>query len=141
MRGTGEKLGPALNLPRLYAVLVNPGVSFPTRNLFGGYFSAAKRRRGRTHGESETLTMSALVTMLVASRNDLEPAAIALQPAIADVLAALRERPGCRLARMSGSGATCFGLFVSARSAARAAQTLRRRDPNWWVRTSVLGKS
>jgi len=72
-------------------------------------------------------------------RNDLEEPAIRLQPAIATVLAALRDTPGCALARMSGSGATCFGLFATSRAAATAAQRLRDRHPGWWVRATVLG--
>jgi 4-diphosphocytidyl-2-C-methyl-D-erythritol kinase len=72
-------------------------------------------------------------------RNDLEEPAIRLQPTIATALGALRDTPGCALARMSGSGATCFGLFDTSRAAAAAARRLRSRHPTWWVRTTVLG--
>jgi 4-diphosphocytidyl-2-C-methyl-D-erythritol kinase len=71
--------------------------------------------------------------------NDLEPAAMALHPAIAQVLAALRALAGCRLARMSGSGASCFALFDSRRAAAAAARALRLAHPQWWIRPTVLG--
>jgi 4-diphosphocytidyl-2-C-methyl-D-erythritol kinase len=77
--------------------------------------------------------------MVAESRNDLEAPAIKLQPVIGDVLSALRELPGCRLARMSGSGATCFGLFDSGRAATAAARVLRERHPPWWVRPMTLG--
>src|SRR5215510_3779007 len=72
-------------------------------------------------------------------RNDLEGPAIELEPAIAEVLAVLRKLLGCRLARMSGSGATCFGLFDSTRAASAAARTLRVGYPAWWTRATVLG--
>ena len=71
--------------------------------------------------------------------NDLEAAAIALHPAIAQALAALRALDGCRLARMSGSGASCFGLFDSNRAATAAARALRLEHPQWWIRPTVLG--
>jgi 4-diphosphocytidyl-2-C-methyl-D-erythritol kinase len=76
--------------------------------------------------------------MLAAERNDLEPAAIALAPAIAVVLKTLRNSSGCRLARMSGAGATCFGLYGSSRAAASAARRISAEHPRWWVRASVL---
>ncbi len=83
--------------------------------------------------------MTELIAGLAADRNDLEAPAISIQPVIADVLDALRALPGCQLARMSGSGATCFGLFGSARAANAAAKTLRERHPSWWVRATTLG--
>jgi 4-diphosphocytidyl-2-C-methyl-D-erythritol kinase len=71
--------------------------------------------------------------------NDLEAPAIALHPAIPQALAALRALPGCLLARMSGSGASCFGLFDSSRAVAAAARALRVEHPQWWIRPTVLG--
>ena len=75
---------------------------------------------------------------IVNDRNDLEAPAIGLQPVIAEVLDALRSTPACRLARMSGSGATCFGLFDSTRAAVAAARALRGAHPTWWVRATAL---
>jgi 4-diphosphocytidyl-2-C-methyl-D-erythritol kinase len=80
-----------------------------------------------------------LLEWLAREANDLEPPALALAPAIADVLSALRENAGCRLARMSGSGATCFALFLSAAEAAAAARRLRAQFPQWWICETVLG--
>jgi 4-diphosphocytidyl-2-C-methyl-D-erythritol kinase len=80
-----------------------------------------------------------LLAEIANGRNDLEAPAIELEPAIADTLAVLRKLPGCRLARMSGSGATCFALFNSSRATAAAARTLRVGYPAWWVRATVLG--
>jgi 4-diphosphocytidyl-2-C-methyl-D-erythritol kinase len=71
-------------------------------------------------------------------RNDLEPVAVKIQPVIAEVLSLLREAQGCTLARMSGSGATCFGLFDSDASAANAAAALQSLHPKWWVEASAL---
>jgi 4-diphosphocytidyl-2-C-methyl-D-erythritol kinase len=79
------------------------------------------------------------VAAVAESLNDLEAPAIKLQPVIADVLSELRQLAGCQLARMSGSGATCFGLFDSGRAAAAAARVLRASHPSWWVRATALG--
>jgi len=80
-----------------------------------------------------------LIASLARERNDLEPAAIERAPVIARALAALRREPGCGLARMSGSGATCFGLFVSSRTATAAARSITTARPGWWVRSTVVG--
>jgi 4-diphosphocytidyl-2-C-methyl-D-erythritol kinase len=81
----------------------------------------------------------ALLAWLASERNDLESAAIMIAPQIADVLRAITELAGCRLARMSGSGSACFGLFDSARATATAARQLAAARPSWWVRAGVLG--
>ena len=140
MRGIGEVLSAPLTMPKLAAVLVNPGVAVPTRDVFamlglkpGGERTRAARARALPRDRD------GLVEFLAGERNDLEPAAIKLQPVIARVLAALRKEPGCELARMSGSGATCFGLFTSARAATAAARSLSAEQPRWWVKATVLG--
>ena len=94
---------------------------------------------GQTAPAAKPLGPAALLAEIASGRNDLEAPAIELEPAIADVLAVLRKLPGCRLARMSGSGPTCFGLFDSSRAASAAARTLRIGYPAWWVRATVLG--
>jgi 4-diphosphocytidyl-2-C-methyl-D-erythritol kinase len=81
---------------------------------------------------------AALLTTLCASANDLEAPARRLAPAIADVLLRLKALPGCLLARMSGSGATCFALFDNCRASAGAAKALARDEPGWWVRPTLL---
>jgi 4-diphosphocytidyl-2-C-methyl-D-erythritol kinase len=81
----------------------------------------------------------ALIERLAASGNDLEPPAIALRPEIGTVRAAIQLLSGCRMARMSGSGATCFGLFDHAGAAEAAARQLQRERPSWWVKASRLG--
>jgi 4-diphosphocytidyl-2-C-methyl-D-erythritol kinase len=140
MRGIGEMLSAPLTIPKLSAVLVNPGVAVPTRDVFAmlGLKAGGPRRRAAPARRLPS-ARKALFELLADGRNDLEPAAVKLQPVIARVLAALRDAPGCRLARMSGSGATCFGLFTSARAAAAAARKLKAAYPRWWVKATVLG--
>src|SRR5262249_28437147 len=81
----------------------------------------------------------ALLAWLASERNDLQNAAISIAPQIADVLRAIAALAGCRLARMSGSGSACFGLFDSARAAAGAAKHLAAAHPSWWVRAGLMG--
>jgi 4-diphosphocytidyl-2-C-methyl-D-erythritol kinase len=145
MRGIGDVLSEPLDLPTLPAVLVNPAVAVPTREVFAalrlaaGQVAPAAPPRGTTSLGATSLAVTTLADEIANGRNDLEAPAIELQPVIADVLAVLRKLPGCKLSRMSGSGATCFGLFDATRSAAAAARTLRVGYPAWWVRATVLG--
>jgi 4-diphosphocytidyl-2-C-methyl-D-erythritol kinase len=136
MRGIGDILSDPLDLPRLFALLVNPGVAVATADVFA---ALAAPPAGQTAPAAQPLGPAALLAEIASGRNDLEAPAIELEPAIADVLAVLRKLPGCRLARMSGSGPTCFGLFDSRRAASAAARTLRVGYPAWWVRATVLG--
>ena len=145
MRGVGDVLSAPLDLPRLFAVLVNPGVAVSTRDVFAT-LNLASRPTSSGDSSSSPLVVegwggepTAFVTALAKDRNDLEAPAIELEPAIAELLSVLHELPGCRLARMSGSGATCFGLFPTNAAAAAAARTLRVGYPQWWVRATVLG--
>jgi len=85
------------------------------------------------------MTESALLAALAEGRNDMEEAAIALQPAIEQVHRALATEPACRLVRMSGSGATVFGLFPSCRAAAQAAKHLKAEHPEWWIKPTLFG--
>ncbi|MBV9778127.1 MAG: 4-(cytidine 5'-diphospho)-2-C-methyl-D-erythritol kinase, partial [Acetobacteraceae bacterium] len=126
MGGVGEILAPSPALPQCGLALLNPGVPVATADVF----------RHRVGGFSEPVALmdgwadaAAMATGLAALRNDLEPAAVALCPSIGVALGALRRAPGCLLARMSGSGGTCFGLFATP-DEARAAQALARLD--WW---------
>lgn len=127
MQGVGEMLAAAPALPPLGMVLVNPGVPVSTPAVF----------RARTAAFSRTAVLpdrwadaAAMAGDLAALTNDLEPPAMMLEPAIGAVLAALRALPGVLLARMSGSGATCFALFRSEADAAAAARAVAR--PGWW---------
>jgi len=138
MAGRGEYVAPVGELPRSAILLVNPGVAVSTAEVF--------RRLGRTvqdvlvtvpplppvaHG------LPGLLRYLAETRNDMEEAARAIAPAIGDVLDGLREN-GAALARMCGSGATCYGLFASEAKAAHAAQALSAAHPAWWVKATRI---
>jgi 4-diphosphocytidyl-2-C-methyl-D-erythritol kinase len=140
MRGVGEVLGPPSAMPRLAAVLVNPGVAVPTAGVFKALAAPALSSAPKVD-DFAVETAPALLAALAVRRNDLEAPAIGLQPVIGDALAALRDAPGCRLARMSGSGATCFGLFDSAAAAQAAAGVLSAAQPGWWVRATAFNSS
>ncbi len=140
MRGIGEVLSGPLALPPLPAVLVNPGVALATRSVFDGWKPMSSPAAALDDTAIGRLTdAKELVHLLAAQSNDLEAPAIGLRPAVADVLAALRALDGCGLARMSGSGATCFGLFASADAAAAAEKVLPIKQPGWWVKATMLG--
>jgi 4-diphosphocytidyl-2-C-methyl-D-erythritol kinase len=139
MRGIGEILSEPLVVAPLPAVLVNPGVAVATKPVFAAWTPAAEPSTPFDLAAAKGGGIERLLYLLAAQANDLETAAIQLAPAIAGVLAGLRALPGCRLARMSGSGATCFGLFSSTAEAIAAAKIAQRRNPDWWVRACALG--
>ncbi len=139
MSGIGNLLSPPLDLPQLAAVLVNPRVAVPTKGVFEKLAAPRVVLAAKVSEDCPPPDRAGLIEYLAARGNDLEAPAIALQPVVADVLEALRRLSGCRLARMSGSGATCFALFDSAKAAATAARALRNRKPGWWVRSAMLG--
>jgi 4-diphosphocytidyl-2-C-methyl-D-erythritol kinase len=140
MSGIGDKLSAALSLPKLPALLVNPGAAVPTKRVFAGWSPAANSVPALDLAALAKVTGQADLLQLIAPQpNDLESAAIAVAAVIGDLLAALRALPGCRLARMSGSGATCIGLFSSAADSAAAAGALSAKYPQWWVCETTLG--
>jgi 4-diphosphocytidyl-2-C-methyl-D-erythritol kinase len=140
MRGVGEKLSGPLVLPPLPAVLVNPGVALATKLVFAGWKPVAEPPVVFDPGVvARETSADQFLQYLATQPNDLEDAAMMLAPAIADVLAALRALSGCRLARMSGSGATCFGLFSSTAAAATAAVNLQAKHSSWWISETALG--
>jgi 4-diphosphocytidyl-2-C-methyl-D-erythritol kinase len=127
MSGIGDILTPAPRLPSFGMVLVNPGVPVSTAAVFEARRAGFSPAAILPEAWADAAAMARDLARLV---NDLEPPALAIEPAIGTVLQALRSLPGCRLARMSGSGATCFGLFETSAEAARAAAALAR--PGWW---------
>jgi len=140
MHGIGEKLSVPLVLPALPAVLVNPGTALATKDVFAGWVQAKKPAAPFDLAAlAKAERYEELLRLLELQDNDLEAAAIALAPVIAAVLAALRALPGCGLARMSGSGSTCFALFSSKAEAAAAEKILSGKHPHWWVRACALG--
>ena len=129
MSGIGERLDP-IDLPPFWIVLLNPGVPVATAAAFAGLASPDNPPLHVPPGFADA---AALFSWLAGQRNDLEPVATELAPPVAEALAALAAQPGCRLARMSGSGATCFGLFAAPAPALAAADALRRLTPESWV--------
>lgn len=131
MRGQGEVLEPAPPFPAFWLVLANPLRAVPTAEVFAGLERRDNPPADRPPARFDDLGL--LVAWLARQRNDLEAPARAFAPVVGAVLGALRWTQGCLLARMSGSGATCFGMFASERDALRAAQAIRARQPDWWV--------
>lgn len=140
MRGTGDRLGTPLTARPLLAVLANPGVHLETKAVFGkmGLKAGQEGVPGQHPDIHDGLDEPSYFEGLARGRNDMEAAAAELAPAIPAVLAALRAVPGCRLARMSGSGSTCFGLFGDRTAARRGATKLGKDHPEWWVKATAL---
>lgn len=139
MRGAGEVLSAPLQLPPLAAVLINPGMALPTKDVFAA-FDRAPAGQSSQPGPPSVDARDELLAFLQIRPNDLEPAAISLQPGIGEVLSTLRGLGTCLLARMSGSGATCFGLFDTQAAASSAAGQLRGAHSNWWIEETTLGE-
>jgi 4-diphosphocytidyl-2-C-methyl-D-erythritol kinase len=144
MTGVGETLQP-LNLPKMPCVMVNPGVPVATKDVF----AALGLRNGELLvGATDVLlqnpwpdaqaSLEDWVEALAASSNDLEAPAMRVQPVIGEVISALNATNGAWLARMSGSGATCFAIYENTAEAGRAAEKLRREHPGWWVHAGTL---
>jgi 4-diphosphocytidyl-2-C-methyl-D-erythritol kinase len=141
MRGLGERVAPAAFVGLLPAVLVNPRMKLPTAQVFQklgapAYTPGASSRAQLADEEFKTPEIAA--RWLEQGRNDLEAPAIACEPAIETVLETLRSQDGCLLARLSGSGTTCFGLFRSAGIAKKAADTIAVSHPAWWIIETTL---
>lgn len=135
MMGVGEVLEPAPALPPAWLLLVNPMVPLHTPPVF-------KARTG-PFSEAAPLTTppgdaKALAEALAVRRNDLTPPAITIEPVVGEVLAAIAATPGCLLPRMSGSGATCFGLYAEEAQARSAAARLAAAHPAWWIAPAPL---
>lgn len=137
MRGIGEQLTFIKSLPPLHAVLVNPGVSVSTPSVFQAI--TKKDNPGLPDTYQGFSDHGAYIRWLSGLRNDMEAAACKIAPEIRETLAALEATPGCQLARMSGSGATCFGLYLDKADATAAARHINARMPTWWVRETLLG--
>jgi 4-diphosphocytidyl-2-C-methyl-D-erythritol kinase len=134
MSGIGETLFGLTEFPEFSILLVNSKIEVSTKSVF---------TRLMIDGNSPELddplnSMSAreLFTKLAALQNDLEPPALEIAPEIATVLGVINEQEGCHLTRMSGSGATCFGLFEKSEAAQTAAKAIQSYYPDWWVQAA-----
>ena len=144
MTGVGESLLP-LAIPKMPCVMVNPRVPVATKDVF----AALGLRNGELLvGASDVIeatgwpgagaSLEDWVDALDAASNDLEAPATRIQPVIGEVLSALGSADGTRLARMSGSGATCFAIFENGADALRASQKIQLDHPQWWVHAGTL---
>ena len=140
MRGVGGDLGPTLRLPPLFAVLVNPGVPVETKSVFAriGLAPGQSLGGGAHPAIPDGASLDQLLPLLRKGRNDMEDAASVVAPVIGSVIAVLSAARGCKLARMSGSGATCFALFETCHAASKAAKVIRRDHSAWWVAATLL---
>ena len=136
MRGLGERVERLPAIAPLAAVLVNPGVPLATRQVFAAL--AAPSLLCQPPDTLAGTDRPAILATVAEGGNDLEPTARRLLPVIGDVLAALAQGSECRIARMSGSGPTCYGLYGSMVSAAAAARRIAVAQPLWWVRATAL---
>jgi 4-diphosphocytidyl-2-C-methyl-D-erythritol kinase len=139
MRGRGEVLGPRLEMPQICAVLVNPGMHLETARVFkalraGPQLSPCREFAPPTQAPAPDEWLAAIA----ACDNDLEAPAISLAPAVRAAKQLLAAEPGCVLARMTGSGATIFGIFKEAQAGMGAARAIAARRPHWWVRQVML---
>jgi 4-diphosphocytidyl-2-C-methyl-D-erythritol kinase len=138
--GRGDILAPAPGFPALPAVLANPGVASPTGPVYRAYDAAVAPEGANAPDWPVTLeTPSQVAVFLAACRNDLEASAVALAPQIGECLEILCARPEPLLARMSGSGATCFAICADHAAASALAERLQAEHPHWWVRACVIG--
>jgi 4-diphosphocytidyl-2-C-methyl-D-erythritol kinase len=141
MRGLGERVSPAPKLAPLPAIMVNPRIKVPTPAVFKRLNAAPLLSGEPAHSpfaDADFSTPEKAAAVLAHGRNDLEPPAVAIEPAVERTLEAIRRQEGCLLARLSGSGPTCFGLFPSHEIARKAAEAVAREHPGWWVAPVTL---
>jgi 4-diphosphocytidyl-2-C-methyl-D-erythritol kinase len=141
-KGRGDDLSPAPRMPALHAVLVNPRIASPTGEVYRAYDDApAPEGANEPDAPAEITSVRGAVAYLAACRNDLEAPAVRLRPRIGDVLARLAVQPETLMARMSGSGATCFALCEDEAAAAALAGRLAADESGWWIRRTLLSGS
>jgi len=133
--GVGEKLKPSGRLPAAHLVIVNPRQALSTAEVFGK-FAGPHRAEDPLDRDIDDVAM--LAAELGKRSNDLEAPATALAPVIGDVLDQLAATVGCLLSRMSGSGASCFGLYATETQAWEGAAALKAVQPNWWINAAPM---
>jgi 4-diphosphocytidyl-2-C-methyl-D-erythritol kinase len=135
MSGIGEVVKPATGLPPFHLVLANPGVAIPTAQIFKALNTRTGTALPKPFGGGSAHD---LVLWLDHLMNDLAAPATAIAPVVTRLETAITATEGCLLARMSGSGATCFGLYDSQAEASAAAALLSKDHPEWWVKSAAL---
>ena len=136
MEGRGDRITPAGALPAMAMVLVNPRVAVSTADVFRAL--ASRHGTGKLDHSARMATRSDVLAFLRTTTNDLEAPARSIAPVIDEVLGELARMPGVEFHRMSGSGATCFGLFEDENAAEMAAIALSHSHPQWWVQATRI---
>ena len=132
--GIGDKVSRVSGLPKCGILLVNPGIPISTVNVF-------QLRQGDFSNQVQIPKMEnreALFDFLSHQKNDLQDAAIKIAPKIKEVLKILTDDPNCRLARLSGSGGTCFGLYEDEPTALFAAESMSGYFSDWWIQPTRI---
>lgn len=137
VRGIGDVIDPAPPIGEIPVVLVNPGMACPTPDVFKSFSGAFREPKAMPKSLEHFDDFTAFLNL---RGNDLEDAACDVVPEIKNVLASLAAQKGCALARMSGSGATCFGIFDNDRAAQKAAKTIAAKNRGWWVQAGWLNR-
>jgi 4-diphosphocytidyl-2-C-methyl-D-erythritol kinase len=135
---TADGIAPAPKLPRAAVVLVNPGKELPTPDVYRNYKESGDAFSPMARMEKTPANVAELVAALKSRGNDLYAPACRLMPEIIAIVAALEASKGCLLARMSGSGATCFGIYADDGSAKVAAAQIRAAHPRWWAEAGAI---
>lgn len=140
MSGRGEKVTPLAAFPPLHVVLVNPGAALAAGEIYAALRAAPSN--GENAKSAETIprleTAHDVIAHMRETGNDLEAPAIAMAPVVGEVLSMIAETPGCAIARMSGSGSTCFGIYETAMQAETSAQIIAESYPDWWIKKAIL---
>jgi 4-diphosphocytidyl-2-C-methyl-D-erythritol kinase len=138
MEGIGEALKPAPLMPDIPILLVNPSQSCSTHEVF--LRSSSKVYKDNIKAPAGFSTVFEIIHFLQKCDNDLFDSAVSLLPEIRNVMSALEMQKDCLFARMSGSGASCFGLFETMNEAKKAAKIIAKDNPEWWVKTAWLNR-
>lgn len=134
MSGSGEIIEPAPKLPGLCALLVGTGKQLLTKDVYNKYSGSFSTPANRM----KKISQDDFIKFLKTTRNDLQNPAIELMPEISEIIKTLEDEKDCLIARMSGSGSTCFGLFAKRKYADDIAIKLGRKHPSWWIRVAGL---
>jgi len=138
MRGIGDDLTPLTQIPEFYIVLANPLIPLPTKNIFSAYHDTNTQYSKTTVLETLPTEFSDFISFLSDCQNDLTKAACQHCPEINTVINEISKTPHCLLSRMSGSGATCFGIYETLQKAQKAEAILQKQQPNWWIKSSRI---
>ncbi|WP_417828500.1 4-(cytidine 5'-diphospho)-2-C-methyl-D-erythritol kinase [Thalassospira sp.] len=138
MTGIGENITELPDLPDVPVVLINPGKAVSTPEIFKARADEGFSPAGAWETERTFTSAASLADALSECGNDLTLPASGILPEICDVLNALAREEGCLMARMSGSGATCFGIYDTSEQADRAAHAIAIRNPEWWISPTYI---